>query len=111
MPAVTVIPSDHKAIESYKVTYQGKKQELFKVKEKITTPDGRRVVVCPAQTCAPTKCETCKLCSKSDRDFVVATVAAPTVIKEPEKPAEETTSEGADAVSYTHLTLPTKRIV
>jgi len=31
------------------------------------------------------------------RDFVVATVAAPTVIKEPEKPAEETTEEGAGA--------------
>ena len=28
-----------------------------------------------------------------DRDFVVATVAAPTVIKEPEKPAEETPAE------------------
>ena len=27
------------------------------------------------------------------RDFVVATVAAPTIIKEPEKPAEETTEE------------------
>ena len=75
MPAVTVIPSDHKAIESYKVIHEGKKQELFKVKEKITTPDGRKVVVCPAQTCAPTKCETCKLCSKSDRKYVVAFVA------------------------------------
>ena len=32
----------------------------------------------------------------TDRDFVVATVAAPTIIKEPEKPSEETTSEGAD---------------
>ena len=32
----------------------------------------------------------------TDRDFVVATVAAPTVIKEPEKPAEETTTEGAE---------------
>ena len=31
-----------------------------------------------------------------DRDFVVATVAAPTVIKEPEKPAEETVAEGAE---------------
>ena len=31
-----------------------------------------------------------------DRDFVVATVAAPTVIKEPEKPAEETASEGVE---------------
>jgi large subunit ribosomal protein L25 len=30
-----------------------------------------------------------------DRDFVIATVAAPTIIKEPEKPAEETT-EGAE---------------
>ncbi len=32
----------------------------------------------------------------TDRDFVVATVAAPTVIKEPEKPTEETTAEGAE---------------
>ena len=35
----------------------------------------------------------------SDRDFVVATVAAPTVVKEPEKPAETTeeTSENVEA--------------
>ena len=32
----------------------------------------------------------------TDRDFVVATVAAPTVIKEPEKPAEETSVEGTE---------------
>ncbi len=32
----------------------------------------------------------------TDRDFVVATVAAPTVIKEPEKPTEETPVEGAE---------------
>ncbi len=31
-----------------------------------------------------------------DRDFVIATVAAPTVMKEPEKPAEEATAEGAE---------------
>ena len=30
-----------------------------------------------------------------DRDFVIATVAAPTVMKEPEKPAEEAAAEGA----------------
>jgi large subunit ribosomal protein L25 len=30
------------------------------------------------------------------RDFVVATVAAPTVFKEPEKPAEEAATEGAE---------------
>ena len=37
------------------------------------------------------------------RDFVIATVAAPTIVKEPEKPAEETegetTEEGAEAAS------------
>ena len=32
----------------------------------------------------------------TDRDFVVATVAAPTVIKEPEKPAEEASVEGTE---------------
>ena len=32
----------------------------------------------------------------TDRDFVVATVAAPTVIKEPEKPADEASVEGAE---------------
>ena len=32
----------------------------------------------------------------SDRDFVIATVAAPTIIKEPEKPAEGETVEGAE---------------
>ena len=32
----------------------------------------------------------------TDRDFVVATVAAPTVIKEPEKPADDTPAEGAE---------------
>ena len=32
------------------------------------------------------------------RDFVIATVAAPTVVKEPEKPAEET-AEGAEATA------------
>ena len=37
----------------------------------------------------------------TDRDFVVATVAAPTVIKEPEKPSEETTAEGADGEATT----------
>jgi large subunit ribosomal protein L25 len=31
------------------------------------------------------------------RDFVIATLAAPTVMKEPEKPAEATTEEGAAA--------------
>ena len=43
----------------------------------------------------------------TDRDFVIATVAAPTIIKEPEKPAEETavaaegeaTAEGVEATA------------
>ena len=33
-----------------------------------------------------------------DRDFVIATVAAPTVLKEPEKPAEGELAEGAEGV-------------
>ena len=33
------------------------------------------------------------------RDFVVATVAAPTIIKEPEKPAEETPEEGTEVAA------------
>ena len=46
----------------------------------------------------------------TDRDFVIATVAAPTIIKEPEKPAEgeaaegaegETAAEGAEATTET----------
>ena len=40
----------------------------------------------------------------TDRDFVVATVAAPTIIKEPEKPAEETTAEGAEGEATTEGT-------
>ena len=31
-----------------------------------------------------------------DRDFVIATVAAPTVMKEPEKPAEEAATDGTE---------------
>ena len=33
------------------------------------------------------------------RDFVIATVAAPTIVKEPEKPAETEEGETADAES------------
>ena len=32
----------------------------------------------------------------TDRDFVVATIAAPTIVKEPEKPAEESAAEGEE---------------
>ena len=37
----------------------------------------------------------------TDRDFVVATIAAPTIVKEPEKPAEETPVEGVDGEAVT----------
>ena len=37
----------------------------------------------------------------TDRDFVVATIAAPTIVKEPEKPAEETAAEGAEGETAT----------
>ena len=35
----------------------------------------------------------------TDRDFVVATVAPPTIMKEPEKPAEETPAEGVEGTA------------
>ena len=44
----------------------------------------------------------------TDRDFVIATVAAPTVIKEPEKPAEET-AEGAEGETPTEGTEATAK--
>ncbi len=37
----------------------------------------------------------------TDRDFVVATVAPPTIVKEPEKPAEEVAAEGAEGEAAT----------
>ena len=40
----------------------------------------------------------------TDRDFVIATVAAPTIVKEPEKPAEETPAEGAEGGEATPAT-------
>ena len=77
VPAVTIIPTTHEQITSFKSVdpSDGKKKELFKVKGKITTPEGRKVVVCPAQRAHPNKCETCKLCTDSKRDYVIAFVA------------------------------------
>ena len=37
----------------------------------------------------------------TDRDFVVATIAPPTIVKEPEKPAEETSEEGVEGEAAT----------
>jgi len=37
----------------------------------------------------------------TDRDFVVATIAAPTIVKEPEKTAEETSAEGVEGEAVT----------
>ena len=42
----------------------------------------------------------------SDRDFVIATIAAPTIIKEPEKPAEEVPAEGAEGAEGTEGAAP-----
>ena len=37
----------------------------------------------------------------TDRDFVVATIAAPTIVKEPEKPTEEVPAEGVEGEATT----------
>ena len=38
---------------------------------RFVTPDGNRVVVCPAQRSETITCATCRLCSKPDRGFIV----------------------------------------
>lgn len=61
--------------------------------ERLTTPSGRRVVICPAQTRAGVSCATCRLCSRADRGVVVGFRAHGVGAKR----AEQTTREGAVA--------------
>lgn len=35
------------------------------------TPEGRRIVACPAQTNKQTTCRDCALCQRADRDFII----------------------------------------
>jgi hypothetical protein len=51
-PVVAVVPEDHP--------------------EHSTTPEGRKVVVCPEQTGKAKSCAECKLCQKANRAVVVA---------------------------------------
>ena len=44
----------------------------------------------------------------TDRDFVIATVAAPTVIKEPEKPAEAAAEAAAEGETPAEGAAPAK---
>ena len=39
--------------------------------EKTTTPEGRTVIVCPAQTREDVSCATCQLCSRRDRRGII----------------------------------------
>ena len=41
------------------------------VEENTTTPDGRRVVVCPAQRIEGMTCQKCKLCSMAKRSIII----------------------------------------
>jgi len=50
-PVVTVLPAD--------------------ASENTTTPDGRKVVVCPATQRDDVSCATCKLCAIAERDFII----------------------------------------
>jgi len=38
---------------------------------RFETPAGNKVVICPAQRSETTTCDTCRLCSRSDRGFIV----------------------------------------
>ena len=71
--AVTIIPSTDESIvpycslEDHKVYYRQLKQ--------LKTPEGRRIKICPAQTCVPTKCENCGLCSHQERNYPIGFIA------------------------------------
>jgi len=52
-PVVCVLPSDHATLRS------------------CTTPQGRKVVVCPATRSSVITCKTCALCQKADRKFII----------------------------------------
>lgn len=39
--------------------------------DRFTTPEGNRVVVCPAQRVDGISCDKCRLCAKADRGFIV----------------------------------------
>ena len=39
------------------------------------TAGGNRVVTCPAQTNSKTSCETCGLCQRADRDYIIGFIA------------------------------------
>lgn len=41
------------------------------VTENTTTPDGRKVVVCPAQKVDGITCQKCRLCSRADRSVII----------------------------------------
>ena len=39
--------------------------------ERTTTPEGRTIIVCPAQTREDVSCATCQLCARADRRIIV----------------------------------------
>jgi hypothetical protein len=39
--------------------------------DRFTTPEGNRVVICPAQRVDGISCNTCRLCAKGNRGFIV----------------------------------------
>jgi len=81
---VVVIPSiNNPDIEAYEVLEEGKSKPTtyYKQVNKITTPEGNRVVVCPAQTRPNVTCKTCGLCSRADRKFSLAFITHGTGVK------------------------------
>ena len=39
--------------------------------DRFTTPAGNKIVICPAQRVAGISCNTCRLCAKGDRGFII----------------------------------------
>jgi len=39
--------------------------------EKTYTPEGRKIIVCPAQSRDDVTCKSCGLCARADRDAII----------------------------------------
>ncbi len=64
---VSIIRSDNEKIEVFKKN----KKTYYKLTKKITTPEGRKCILCPSQQFEHVNCSNCKLCNSKDRDYVI----------------------------------------
>jgi hypothetical protein len=69
MPTCVILPSD--------------------AKRGVRTPAGRVVAICPSQLADKVTCESCQLCQRSDRSFVIGFLAHGVAKRKAEKLTKE----------------------